>query len=135
MKNQPIDPKLQEHLRQFKNLEDFRVVVSGLVMEPFYPLGPTKLQSQLTLTPPPPVCSLRWERKEAGGGVTHLQLEMTGGVGDILPTLPQSPHSPQNPPALQPPPHKTHLKNTPRERRQQPRARRRSRQREGKRRA
>eukprot|EP00066_Takifugu_rubripes_P029253 XP_011618519.1 PREDICTED: la-related protein 1B isoform X1 [Takifugu rubripes] len=26
MKNQPIDPKLQEHLRQFKNLEDFRVV-------------------------------------------------------------------------------------------------------------
>ena len=28
MKNQPIDPKLQEHLSQFKNLEDFRVVVS-----------------------------------------------------------------------------------------------------------
>lgn len=27
MKNQPIDPKLQEHLRQFKTLEDFRVVV------------------------------------------------------------------------------------------------------------
>uniref|UniRef100_A0A3B4Y5F4 La ribonucleoprotein 1B n=1 Tax=Seriola lalandi dorsalis TaxID=1841481 RepID=A0A3B4Y5F4_SERLL len=26
MKNQPIDPKLQEHLSQFKNLEDFRVV-------------------------------------------------------------------------------------------------------------
>lgn len=30
MKNQPIDPKLQDHLRQFKNLEDFRVVVSAL---------------------------------------------------------------------------------------------------------
>lgn len=28
IKNQPIDPKLQEHLSQFKNLEDFRVVVS-----------------------------------------------------------------------------------------------------------
>lgn len=28
IKNQPIDPKLQEHLRQFRNLEDFRVVVS-----------------------------------------------------------------------------------------------------------
>lgn len=28
IKNQPIEPKLQEHLRQFKNLEDFRVVVS-----------------------------------------------------------------------------------------------------------
>lgn len=28
IKNQPIDPKLQEHLRKFKNLEDFRVVVS-----------------------------------------------------------------------------------------------------------
>ncbi|KAI3367390.1 hypothetical protein L3Q82_026251 [Scortum barcoo] len=26
IKNQPIDPKLQEHLSQFKNLEDFRVV-------------------------------------------------------------------------------------------------------------
>ncbi|XP_031729070.1 la-related protein 1 isoform X3 [Anarrhichthys ocellatus] len=26
MKKQPIDPKLQEHLSQFKNLEDFRVV-------------------------------------------------------------------------------------------------------------
>uniref|UniRef100_H3D4C8 La ribonucleoprotein 1B n=1 Tax=Tetraodon nigroviridis TaxID=99883 RepID=H3D4C8_TETNG len=26
IKNQPIDPKLQEHLRKFKNLEDFRVV-------------------------------------------------------------------------------------------------------------
>ncbi|CAN9502644.1 unnamed protein product [Ophioblennius macclurei] len=26
MKNQPIEPKLQEHLSQFKNLEDFRVV-------------------------------------------------------------------------------------------------------------
>lgn len=30
IKNQPIEPKLQEHLRQFKNLEDFRVVVSVL---------------------------------------------------------------------------------------------------------
>lgn len=30
IKNQPIDPKLQEHLRKFKNLEDFRVVVSPL---------------------------------------------------------------------------------------------------------
>lgn len=30
IKNQPIDPRLQEHLRQFKNLEDFRVVVSVL---------------------------------------------------------------------------------------------------------
>lgn len=28
IKNQPIDPKLQEHLSKFKNLEDFRVVVS-----------------------------------------------------------------------------------------------------------
>lgn len=28
IKNQPIDPKLQGHLSQFKNLEDFRVVVS-----------------------------------------------------------------------------------------------------------
>lgn len=28
IKNQPIEPKLQEHLSQFKNLEDFRVVVS-----------------------------------------------------------------------------------------------------------
>lgn len=28
IKNQPIDPKLQEHLSQFKNLEDFRVMVS-----------------------------------------------------------------------------------------------------------
>lgn len=56
MKNQPIDPKLQEHLRQFKNLEDFRVVVSvqAVIVEPFCPLGPTKLQLQLTLTPLPP---------------------------------------------------------------------------------
>lgn len=28
IKNQPIDPKLQEHLSKFRNLEDFRVVVS-----------------------------------------------------------------------------------------------------------
>lgn len=28
IKNQPIEPKLQEHLSQFKNLEDFRVMVS-----------------------------------------------------------------------------------------------------------
>lgn len=28
MKNQTIDPKLKEHLSQFKKLEDFRVVVS-----------------------------------------------------------------------------------------------------------
>lgn len=27
MKNQPIDPKLQEHLCKFRNLEDFRVEV------------------------------------------------------------------------------------------------------------
>lgn len=33
IKNQPIDPKLQEHLSQFKNLEDFRVVVSGYKFE------------------------------------------------------------------------------------------------------
>lgn len=41
MKNQPIDPKLQEHLRQFKNLEDFRVVVSVLwLWSPFIRLVP-----------------------------------------------------------------------------------------------
>lgn len=28
IKNQPIDPKLQEHLSKFKNLEDFRVEVT-----------------------------------------------------------------------------------------------------------
>lgn len=37
IKNQPIDPKLQEHLRQFKNLEDFRVVVSVLLLNTVFP--------------------------------------------------------------------------------------------------
>lgn len=30
VKNQPIDPKLQEHLNKFKTVDDFRVVVSCL---------------------------------------------------------------------------------------------------------
>lgn len=72
------------------------------------------------------VFSPQWERKEAGGGVPHLQLEMKDVVGAILPTLPQSPRSPQNPPALHPPRHKTHPKTAAR-RRRRPRARRRRR--------
>ncbi|KAG7219881.1 hypothetical protein INR49_018785 [Caranx melampygus] len=82
MKNQPIDPKLQEHLSQFKNLEDFRVVVSvgASIMNP------------------------RWEKREAGGDVTRPRLGMKEDVGDILPTLPQNPRRPPNPPPLPPPP-------------------------------
>lgn len=78
------------------------------------------------------VFSPQWERKEAGGGVPHLQLEMKDVVGAILPTLPQSPRSPQNPPALHPPRHKTHPKTAARRRRRRPRARRTSQLQEGK---
>jgi len=58
-------------------------------------------------------CSPRWEMREAGGDVSHPRLGMKGGVGDILPTLPQNLRRPQNPP---PPPalHRTRPKTTPR---------------------
>lgn len=68
------------------------------------------------------VHSHRWERREAGGGVTRPQPGTKGGVGDTPPTLPQSR---RRPPSRQP-------KTTPRKphrwrrRRRRPRARRQS---------
>lgn len=65
--------------------------------------------------------SPRWERREAGEDITHPRLGMKGGVGDILPTLPQSPRRHPNPPA--PPqlllPHRTHPKTTARKQQQE----------------
>lgn len=58
----------------------------------------------MTSTLPPCVRSPRWERREAGGDATHPRPGMKGGVGDILPTLPQNPHRPPNPPLATPPP-------------------------------
>lgn len=43
------------------------------------------------------VHSHRWERREAGGDATRPQPGMKGGVGDILPTLPQSRRRPPSP--------------------------------------
>lgn len=114
IKNQPIDPKLQEHLSQFKNLEDFRVVVSVQKMIDMF-LWQDENSCRSCNDSDLCVCSPRWERREAGGDVTRPRPGMKEGVGDILPTLPQNPRRPPNPPPLLPLLHrKTHPKKTPR---------------------